>query len=437
VATDLTRVRAYVEKHPEAVMTSLYHHVTDVDNLRLCFEGLDGSKAKGTDGVTKEEYGWNLEENLASLSKRLKDMGYRPKDRKRSFIPKVGSDKGRPLAISAFEDKIVETAVKRVLEQIYEPMFLDSSYGYRESRSPHQCIDAIGKTIQHKRINHIVEADIRSFFDRLNWEWLDKFLRHRIGDERLLRLIKRMLMAGIMEDGLTRASEEGAPQGSIVSPVLSNVYLHYVLDLWFKNRIKPYAKGEAYLFRFADDFLCAFQFKEEAEAFERHLKDRLEGFNLEIAPEKTRRMEYGPFAVQNAKRRGDKTPSFTFLGLTYYCGKTRNGHFKVKRCTSVKKFRVKLREYTAWVRKVRGIIPTGELMRKAKNKIQGHLNYYAITDNYELCKKYHYWFTRITFKWLNRRSQRQSYNWEQFNQMLETIGWPKVKIKVNLCPFRT
>jgi group II intron reverse transcriptase/maturase len=437
VATDLTRVRAYVEKHPDEVMTSLYHHVSDVDNLRTCFEELDGSKAEGIDGVTKEEYRRNLEENLADLSARLKDMGYIPQDKKRAYIPKPGSEKGRPLAISAFEDKIVEMAVKRVLEQIYEPMFLACSYGYREKRSPHQCIEAIGKTIQQKRVNHVVEADIRSFFDKLNWEWLEKFLRHRIGDERLLRLIKRMLKAGIMEDGLTHASEEGSPQGSIVSPILSNVYLHYALDLWFEKRVKPYAKGEAHLFRFADDFLCAFQFKEEAEVFERNLKDRMEGFGLEIAPEKTRRMEYGPYAEQNAKRRGEKAPSFTFLGFTHYCGRTRHGHFKVKRYTSVRKLRAKLREYTAWIKKARGKMPTGELMRRAKVRIRGHLNYYAITDNYESCKVYHYWFTRITFKWLNRRSQRLSYNWKQFNQMLDSVNWPKATIKVDLCPFQT
>ena len=437
MATDLTRVRACAEKHPDEVMTSLYHHVTDVDNLRSCFEELDGKRAMGIDGVTKREYGANLEENLANLSQRLKEMGYRPQDKKRSYIPKAGSEKGRLLAISAFEDKIVEMAVKRVLEQIYEPMFLDSNYGYREGRSPHQCIDAIGKTIQQKRINHVVEADIRSFFDRLNWEWLDKFLRHRIGDERLLRLIKRMLKAGIMEDGLTQASEEGAPQGAIVSPVLSNVYLHYALDLWFERQVKPHAQGEAYLFRIADDFLCVFQFKADAENFERNLKDRLEGFNLEIAPEKTRRMEYGPYAAQNAKRRDEKMPTFTFLGLTHYCGRTRNGHFKVKRQTSVKKIRTKLREYTAWIRKVRGKMPRGELMRRAKARLQGHLNYYAITDNYRACSKYRYWFTRITYKWVNRRSQRQSYDWQGFAQMLEAIDWPTTRIKVNLCPFRT
>ena len=292
MSTDLTRVRAYVEKHPKEVMTSLYHHVTDIDNLHLCFEMLDGSKATGIGGVIKKEYGSNLEENLATLSKRLKDRDYRPQDRRSAYIPKAGNDKERLLAISSFEDKLVEIAVRRVLVEIYEPIFLECSYGYRDHRSLHQCIDAI-KTIQQKRINHVVEADIRIFFDRLNWAWLDKFLRRRIGDERLLRLIRRQFIAGVMENGLTHAGGEGTPQGSIVSPVLSNVYLHYSLDLWFEKRVKPYARGEAYLFRSADDFLCAFQYKDDAERFERNLKDRLEGFNLEIAPEKTHRMEYG------------------------------------------------------------------------------------------------------------------------------------------------
>ena len=437
MGTDLTRVRAYVVKHPNEVMTSLYHHVTDIDNLRSCFDYLNGAKAVGIDGVTKQEYREDLEENLQDLSERLKRMGYRPQNKRRAYVPKPGSEKGRPLAISVFEDKIVELAVKRVLEQIYEPVFLECSYGYRENRSPHQCIDAIGKTIQQKRINHVVEADIRSFFDRLNWEWLEKFLRHRIGDERLLRLIMRMLRSGIMEDGLVQAREEGAPQGTIVSPILSNVYLHYALDLWYEKRVKPYAKGEAHLFRFADDFLCAFQYKEDAEDFERNLKDRLEGFGLEVAPEKTRRMEFGSYAVENARRKGERRPSFTFLGFTHYCGKTRNGHFKVKRYTSVKKFRAKLREYTGWIRKERAKMPTGKLIRSAKARLQGHLNYYAITDNARMCSSYCYWFTRITFKWLNRRSQRLSYNWKEFNQMLTDVKWPIVRIKVNLCPFRT
>jgi hypothetical protein len=244
-----------------------------------------------------------------------------------------------------------------------------------------------------------------------------------------------MLKAGIMEDGLTHASEEGAPQGAIVSPILSNIYLHYVLDLWFEKRVKPHAKGEAHLFRFADDFLATFQYKEEAEAFERNLKDRLEGFGLQVAPEKTRRIEYGPFAKENAKRRKEKLPKVTFLGLTHYIGSNRYGSFKVKRHTSVKKFKAKLRDYTGWIKKSRGCFPTGELMRRAKARLQGHLNYYAITDNSRMCERYHYWFTRITYKWINRRSQRLSYNWVEFTQMLREIRWPKPYVKVDLNPY--
>jgi RNA-directed DNA polymerase len=237
VATDLTRISEKARKEPGLVFTSLYHHICDEDNLRACYDTLDADKAAGTDGVTKEGYGQNLEENLRDLSARLGRMGYRPAPKRRTYIPKPGSEKGRPLGISDFEDKIVELAVKRTLEPIYEAVFEDSSYGYRPGRDQHKCLDALGKTIQQGKVSHIVEADIRSFFDTVNHEWMIKFLRHRIGDERVIRLIIRMLKSGIMEDGLVRATEEGTPQGSILSPLLSNIYLHYVLDLWFRRSL--------------------------------------------------------------------------------------------------------------------------------------------------------------------------------------------------------
>jgi len=253
MSTDLTRIGERARKEPNLVFTSLYHHVTDLDNLRDCYEALDDDKAVGVDGVTKEQYGENLEDNLESLSDRLKRMGYRPQPSRRSYIPKPGSEKGRPLGISCFEDKIVELAVKRVLEPIYEEIFEDSSYGYRPERSQHMCLDKLGRTIQQKRVSYLVESDIRSFFDEVSHKWLIKLLEHRIGDPRILRLISRMLKGGIMEDGLVRASEKGTPQGSILSPLLSNIYLHYVLDLWFNHRVKKQCRGEAYYFRFADD----------------------------------------------------------------------------------------------------------------------------------------------------------------------------------------
>lgn len=227
MSTDLSRIGERARKEPSLVFTSLYHHITDVDNLRACYEAIDGDKAVGVDGIIKEQYGSNLEENLQDLSNRLKRMGYCPQPKRRTYIPKLGSVKGRPLGISSFEDKLVELAVKQVLEQIYEVAFEDSSYGYRPGRSQHLCLEKLGQTIQQKRVSYIVEADIKRFFDRVNHDWMLKFLKHRIGDPRIIRLISRMLKAGIMEDGLVRASEEGTSQGSILSPLLSNIYLHY------------------------------------------------------------------------------------------------------------------------------------------------------------------------------------------------------------------
>jgi group II intron reverse transcriptase/maturase len=437
MSTDLTRIGERARKEPGLVFTSLYHHVTDLDNLRDCYEALDGDKAVGVDGVTKEQYGENLEENLQSLSDRLKRMGYRPQPRRRSYIPKPGSEKGRPLGVSCFEDKIVELAVKRVLEPIYEEIFEDSSYGYRPERSQHMCLDKLGRIIQQKRVDHLVESDVRAFFDEVSHKWMIKFLEHRIGDPRIIRLISRMLKAGIMEDGLVRASEKGTPQGSILSPLLSNIYLHYALDLWFSHRVKKQCRGEAYYFRFADDFLACFQYKGDAEHFKNRLNDRLEGFGLEVAEEKTRCIEFGRFARRDAQRRGQKPKEFTFLGFTHYCGKTRNGKFKVKRRTSRKKFAQSLREFTMWARNSRTVLRKGEMLRRAKIRVTGHLNYYAVTDNYQMCSTYRHYVTRILFKWLNRKSQRRSYTWKGYLQALKWVGWPKVFIRKDLSPFRS
>ena len=436
MSTDLTRIGEKARREPDLVFTTLYHHVSDVDNLRACYEALKPKKAKGVDGVTKKEYGKNLEENLKDLSARLKRMGYRPSPKRRTYVPKAGSEKGRPLGISNFEDKIVELAVKRTLEPIYEAVFEDSSYGYRPNCSPHKCLDALGRTIQQKRVNRIVEADIRSFFDKVNHEWMIKFLRHRIGDERVIRLIIRMLKSGIMEDGLTHASEQGTPQGSIISPLLSNIYLHYVLDLWFSKRVRRQSRGEAYYFRFADDFLACFQYKDDAEQFLERLKDRIEGFGLQLAEEKTHCIEFGPFARQNARTRGGKPKEFTFLGFTHYCGKTRKGDFKVKRRTSRKKFGASLRKFNEWAKEAKKFLKKGELIRQARNRMNGYLNYYAITDNATMCSRYHFYATKILLKWLNRKSQRTAYTWSQYKHALEQAKWPVARIRKDLNPFR-
>jgi group II intron reverse transcriptase/maturase len=279
-------------------------------------------------------------------------------------------------------------------------------------------LDELGRTIQQKKVSYVVEADIRGFFDHVNQEWLVKFLRHRIGDERVIRLIIRMLKSGIMEDGLVSATDAGTPQGSILSPLLSNIYLHYVRDLWFGKRVRRQSDGEAYYFRFADDFLACFRYKADAERFHCQLKERLEEFGLELAAEKTHCIAFGRFARRDAQARGEKPAEFTFLGFTHYCGKTKEGYFKVKRRTSRKKMGHSLRSYSDWARKARCYLRKGEMIRQARSRVIGHLNYYAITDNAGACSDYCYHARRILYKWLNRKSQRKGYNWEQFSQVL-------------------
>jgi len=436
MATDMTRISEKARKEPELVFTNLYHHISDVDNLRACYDALEAHKATGVDGVTKAKYGENLEANLQDLSARLKRMGYRPGPKRRSYIPKPGSAKGRPLGISNFEDKIVELATKLTLEPIYEAVFESSSHGYRRECNQHKCLDALGRTIQQQKVSCIVEADVQSFFDKVNWDWMIKFLKHRIGDERVIRLIIRMLKSGIMEDGLIRATEEGTPQGSILSPLLSNIYLHYVLDIWFSRRVRRHCRGEAYYFRFADDFLACFQYEDDAKRFRQELGSRLEEFGLKLAEDKTHCIEFGRFARDNAQRRGEKPKEFTFLGFTHYSGKTREGHFKVKRRTSRKKMEMSLSKFKDWAKSVRSVLSIGEMIRAARIRVKGHLSYYAITDNIKWCRNYIYRATFILYKWLNRKSQRRAYNMEQFNQVLSFLDWPRATIRKDLNPCR-
>jgi hypothetical protein len=263
-----------------------------------------------------------------------------------------------------------------------------------------------------------------------------KMLEVRIGDKRVLRLVWRMLKGGVMEDGMTRATEEGVPQGGVLSPILSNVYLHYALDIWFGRVFRRQCRGEAYYFRYADDYLACFQSQREAERFLKEMKARLEKFHLEVEPSKTKLIEFGRYAEEQVGRRGGKPETFDFLGFTHYCGETRYGCFKVKRRTSKKKFRAKLKEVEEWLKKERSRLKKGELLQRAKLKLVGHLNYYAITDNGRMCDAFRRQVMKLLYKWLNRQSQRRSYDWGRFHDALAWAGWPSVRIKHNLDPFR-
>ncbi|GAB4271000.1 group II intron reverse transcriptase/maturase [Thermincola ferriacetica] len=429
--TKLARIREIAERKPDEVFTSVCHLLNE-EMLMQCHRELDGNKATGVDQVTKADYEKCLYENISSLVERLKKKSYRPQPVRRTYIPKGDGKSKRPLGIPAHEDKIVQMGLNKILQAIYEPKFLDLSYGFRPGRSCHDALRALTRIIERGKINYIVEVDIRGFFDHVDHEWLMKFIGHRINDPSLKRLIVRFLKAGIMEDGIIGATEEGTPQGAIVSPTLANIYLHYVLDLWFSKAVKKNCRGQAEMIRYADDFVCCFQHKDDAEKFLTALINRLAKFNLKIAEDKTKMFMFGRYAEENHKRRGlGKPQTFDFLGFTHYCGKSRNGKFRVKHRTSRKKFKAKVKDFKEWIKSVRNC-DTADIMRTVRAKLLGHYRYYGITDNSRMIAKYMYEIIKLLFKWLNRRSQRKSFTVEKFRLFLAQHKLPTPKIYVSI-----
>jgi RNA-directed DNA polymerase len=431
VATKLHRIAEKARKEPGFKFTSLYHLMNE-ELLRGCFQRLRKDAAAGIDKMTKDMYAANLEANLASLVERLHRMAYIPQAVRRKYIPKPGSAKGRPLGIPCFEDKLVQAGLVRILESVYEQDFIEDSYGFRPVRSCHDALRGLSVTVGNKPINHIVEADIKGFFDNVNQEWLLKFLAHRIGDKRIQRMVKRILKAGVAEDGSVTISDDGTPQGGVISPLLANIYLHYALDLWFERVYRKSCTGYARLIRYADDFVVCFQYKADAQRFRVELERRLGKFSLEVEPTKTKAMEFGRFAVQNATKRGERPESFDFLGFTHYCSTRRDGTgFRMKRVTARKKFIAKLRIFKEWLKKAR-TLKTRELWGIAATKLRGHYNYYGVTDNYRGIKRFDQAVKRLLFKWLNRRGKRSCLNWEKFNVMLKRFPLPKPRIMVSM-----
>ena len=425
---DLITKRATEDKSFK--FTSLAHLLNE-ESLKESFYMLKKNRAPGVDEVTCEEYEKYLNTNVQKLVKRMKAQKYYPQPVRRAYIPKDGG-KTRPLGIPALEDKIVQMGVTRILNAIFEPNFLDCSYGFREGRSCHQALKQLDNTIMTEPVNHDIDADIRGFFDNVDHDWLMRMLKEKIADKNFLRIIKKFLKAGVMEEGVLEPTEAGTPQGGLCSPVLSNIYLHYVLDLWFEKRVKENMRGYVELVRYCDDFVIVAQYKEEAEKILSLLEGRLNKFSLDLAKEKTRLIEFGRYARANAQKKGKKPDSFDFLGFTHFCDKSRKGNFKVGRKTRKKKYNEKLKEMNSWLKSVRNMVGIEEWWKVLAAKLRGHYEYYGISGNYDSIMAFYIQTCDMAFKWINRRSQKRSMNWEQFGTYLKKYPLPKPEIKHNL-----
>ena len=414
----LGRVRRVAATDKEARFTALLHHV-DVDRLRAAYFVLRPKAAPGMDGVTWEDYGVELENNLKDLHARVHRGAYRARPSRRVFIPKPDG-RLRPLGVAALEDKILQRALVEVLNAIYETDFLGFSYGFRPGRSPHHALDAFAAGIVGKNVNWVLDADFSDYFSSLDHQWLLKFLEHRIADKRVLRLIQKWLAAGVIEDGAWTAFEEGVPQGASASPLLANVYAHYVLDLWAHQWRTRHAHGDVIIVRWADDFVVGFEHREDAERFSTELRDRLAPFGLELHAEKTRLIEFGRHAARDRAARGlGKPETFRFLGFTHICGKTRKSkRFKLTRHTDSKRVRRKLLAVKHEMAK-RMHLPIPEQGRWLASVLQGHYNYYAVPDNIEALAAFRYQIIRHWLKTLRRRSQKHRLTWERMELLAE------------------
>lgn len=428
--TKLDRIAEIAKGRPNERFTSLAH-LLDEEMLRKCHKEIKGNKATGIDRVTKGEYEQELDSNIKDLVAKLKRRAYRPQPARRVHIPKPGTDKTRPLGILAYEDKIVQRGMAKVLNAIYEQYFLDFSYGFRPKRSCHDALKRLNIIIECRKTNYIVDADIKGFFDNVDHEWMMKFISHRIADPRFQQLIRKTLKAGYMEENIIHETEGGTTQGGLISPILANLYLHYVLDLWFDKVVKPRCRGEAYMVRYADDFVCCFQYEYDANRFYNALQNRLAKFNLSIAVEKTKIINFGRFAEEKCAKQGKKKPdTFDFLGFTHYCSKSRQGKFRVKRRTSRKKYKAALLNMKEWIRNNR-ITPIKTLIKELNVKLRGHYQYYGITDNSRISNFYNDTI-RLLYKWLNRRSQRRSFGWDKYNLFLKRHEILKPKVYVSI-----
>jgi len=425
----LALIAGHAERNPEMQFTSLAH-LLNKDFLEQCFFSLNRDKATGVDNVTWYEYRENLEGNLTRLVDRLKRKKYKPIPARRVYIPKDNGEQ-RPLGVSAIENKIVEKGITAILQCIYEQDFSDISYGFRPKRNCHQALNELDDLIMRNPVNHVVEADIKGFFDNVSHERLMEFLRIRIKDSSMLRLIEKFLKSGYVDSALVVVPESGTPQGSILSPLLANIFLHYVLDEWVETVVKHHVRGFGEIIRYADDWVCVVQYADDAKKIEKAFYNRFSKYGLEIHAKKSRRISFGRFEVENARKQKRRTNTFDFLGFTHFCDKTRNGYFKVGRKTSRKKFVIKCKEMTKWLKGIRNQAAPKEWWEILKAKLRGHYQYYGVSGNFRGINAFYVHAIRTLHRWLNRRSQKKSMSWDGFKKYLEHYPIPEPKIYHN------
>lgn len=427
-ASKLTLIAKKAKEQPKLKFTSLAHLLSPT-LVALCFSELKHKRAAGVDGRTVESYEpAEIKQAAQQTVIALKNHSYRPQPVRRLLIPKANG-KLRPLGIPASIDKAVQFACAKILELLWEPLFLDLSYGFRPRRSAHQALAAVNHMVMGKKVNWIIDADIKGFFDNVNHDKMMQCLKERISDPNMLWLIRKFLKAPVMDGNIIVKTRVGTPQGGIISPILANIYLHYCLDLWFTVREMKQLTGYAELVRYADDFVVGCQYKHEAEKLLRDIRTRLLEFGLELAQDKTRILEFGRYAETNiGKRTGEKPQTFDFLGFSHYCSTTRDGRFALKIKTSKKKFAASAKALTEWMRQARNKYPLPVISAMLALKLKGHYNYYGLSGNFEAIKRFFVHTEKVVFKWTNRRSQKKSWNWEYFRAYLDKYPLPRPKL---------
>lgn len=422
--TKLNRI-AWLSKQDPGKEFECLMHLYNPESLIECFNELDKDKAVGIDGVTKMAYGANLYRNIEQLIIQMKNMAYRPSPVREVLIPKEGKPGAtRPLGISNLEDKIVQKMTQKVLENIYEPLFLDCSYGFRPGRSCHTAIQALLNHLYSNEIQTVIDIDLKNFFGTIDHQLLEEILKEKIKDPKFMRYISRMFKSGILTDGELTISEEGVPQGSICSPVMSNIFAHYTIDKWIEEMVKPVCKGTIGLFRYADDAVICCECDADAQRIRQSLGKRLEKFKLQLNEEKTKLV---PFDKQEAAR-GVKQGTFDFLGFTFYWGNSQTGRIIPKLRTRAKTMRTKLKKVGEWAKQNRNARPLKEIWKVLKAKMRGHIQYYGVSHNFERVKQFSQGTRKIMFKWLNRRSQRKSFTWDKFQLLIAANPLPEARI---------